>query len=368
MQKVAITMLKFKFDKREIKVNFFSGVLLLLFLFFTFELLLPLNSKLFLFRTTYGVEYTLKDSTPPSNIVFEKEEYEVGSNQTIFIPFDFEGSNDCCKQSICWSSDETIALVYSTNFNELIVTGVSPGAVNVNIACAIDSSLKKSITIIVHTFEPLSYNGLEMPSPCYTLENNLVYQTNPIIEYGQNLKINYVVKNDKFVIIPSRINFEIEDSYSNCIDSNGNFISRPECIGKAISIKVWSPSLLENYSLQPIEYSIRVNYPKDYGNLYLSTYLNIFLTYCLSFGVIGLLAGAFFNYIITDNQTKLSIFLLAFTVIFSLIILILHTFLLSRTFDFKYWIVSPLMSAICFLVTIKPLRTKLLTLIREILK
>lgn len=359
-------MLKFRFKEAGIKTHLFSIVVSLLFAFLCFELLLPINSKPFLFKSAYGIEYALSDSIAPSSIVFSNNEYEVKSNKTIFISYDLEGKDNCCKQVLCWSDDDNVALVYSTNFNEIIVTGVSCGSTNIYVASAIDNSVKKSIVINVSEFEPLSYEGLEVSPPCYILESNLIYQTTTTIEYGQNLKFNYVVKNDKFVIIPATLTYEIDDVFSKCIDDNGNFISRSECIGKTISVKVWSPFLLENYNLQPIQYSVRVNYPADYGNVYLSTYWNIFLTYCFSFAIFGLMIGVIFNYIDSKNKNRLLIFLSVFTVLLSFGILILHTIILFRTFWWIYWIVSPLISLICFLMSYKSIRGKLLSIIKGV--
>ena len=358
-------MLTSKLKNLPLKQKILLVILTIVSLFFVFQLFLPVNSKAFVFKSSYGIDYSLNKMQSPTSLVFEKDSYLVNANKNAYIKFNVD-SNEASNQIYCTSDDPLIADAYSTSFGEIILIGINKGNTKINIFSSLDHSVKKTISVVVTGDETLSYDGIKTPSPCYTIDDNLVYENSAKIDYGQKLKLNYVVKNSIYTVVPTNLTYEVDDQFAGVVDSFGNVSLKHDFIGKDISIKVYSKELLEEYDLQPIIYRIHIDYPNDYGVIYLSSFITLFITYILSFCFIGLLAGKL-SCLMSINSTKLQIILFPILlVLFSTMILLLHTFALGRQFAIIYWFVSTVTCCASYYLCLDTIRSYLLSKIKGI--
>lgn len=340
----------------QFKRKYTLGKSLLLFLlglialFFFVESVLPLENSFFVFKSAYDVQYSLPTKKSPSSIVFDKAEYQTSTNKSLFIKFKIEGEEGCSRQIICSSDNESIATVCSTSFEEIIVTGVSAGKTKINVFSSINNQVFNSVYIDVIQDKPISFDGISQPVPCYTIDNKLIYQTNVIIDYNQDLKLNYVVKNSSNTVISTKLQYNVSDDCDDVIDKNGNIYSNAKCVGKSLLIEVFSKELQEKYGLQSIVYTVKINYPPDYGSIYLSSFFNTFFIYILSFGLFGFIISEIVLLFVA-NEKKAFILSCCISLVVSLIILLLQFFALSRTFEPIYWVVAPLTSLILLFFT-----------------
>lgn len=365
MKGLIIVMLRFNLKNLTLGKKITYLIMILVGLFFIFESFLPVSSGLLVGRSSYSLDYSLNQITAPSYLSFDDDYYDVFTNKNVYIKYKSDATEKCSNQINYWSDNESVATVYSTSFGEIIVTGISQGKTKIYISSIYDNRVSASVLINVYESTPFNFDGIKTPTPCITLDDSLIYQNRIVVNYGQRAKLNYVVKNSSLTVVSRDIMLRTDTAFDGIVDKNGNILFCNNFIGKDIEIEVYSKYLSESYGLSSVKYSIHINYPPNYGDIFIRSYLANFLNYVLCFIFIGILFGLLFN-LIFESSKKVIAFGAASSFAFSLFALFIQYFALSRAFIYYYWFVSPLLAAITCLLSSAPVRSLIIKFIRSI--
>lgn len=322
------------------KFDLIANILLIaVSLFFVFEALLPSKSPINVLEKIDQSEIELTERTKPTEILFNKDSVNLSEGSMTVVHLEFKGDENVNKGILVQVVDESICSYSMTSIDRIYITGIKVGSTKINISSIADASVHNTLNVTVasgSTVGPLNNSVVGI-----SVDGRFTTSKTIRAKASSQVKIIYAPRDKNNTILPAKIEYFASEGLS--IDSNGNLTFTKDNLLKTYTITASCEYGVETYN-------VTVAYPYNFAAKFASHYVYLFVAYIVTFAMIGSSMDVLLNWFKKKypKQRILRKMLICFIIALPFIILLLQAFVLSRPFEYIYWIVSPIVYYLLF--------------------